>query len=104
MARLVRSALFKRDLIDVLAYTKERWGLVQARSYGALVQDALVAIARDAECGKPRDDVRAGLRALHIRQAGRPARHIIFYKVRSPDVIDIVRLLHDGMDFARHVP
>jgi toxin ParE1/3/4 len=102
MARLVRSPRFKRDLVDVLAYTRTRWGTEQARTYQHIVRDALALISRDPERGVSREDLRPGIRALHIRQVGRPARHIVFYRVQSSDEVDILRLLHDAMDFARH--
>lgn len=104
MARLVRSPRFQRDLVDVLAYTKKRWGIEQARRYRDLIREALAAIAQAPERGKARDDIRAGIRALHIRQYGRPARHIVFYQVRSSGEVDLLRMLHDAMDFEQHVP
>lgn len=103
MARIVRSPRAKRDIIEALAYTMERWGAEQARKYADLIEEALVVLANDPERGKPRDDVRAGIRAFHIAQRGRPARHIVFYRVRANNV-EIVRLLHDAMDFAQHLP
>ena len=102
MARLIRSPRAKRDIVEALKYTHERWGTDQAREYAALIHDALVAIAADPERGKPRDDVRAGIRALHIGQRGRPARHILFYRINAAGIVEIVRLLHDAMDFVKH--
>lgn len=102
MARLVRSPRAKRDIVEALVYTKERWGLEQAKRYADLIEQALAAISRDPECGKPRDDVRPGIRAFHISQPGRSARHIVFYRVRA-GTVEIVRLLHDVMDFGRHI-
>jgi toxin ParE1/3/4 len=31
-------------------------------------------------------------------------RHIVFYRVASDDVIEVIRLLHDAMDVHRHLP
>jgi len=31
-------------------------------------------------------------------------RHIVFYRVVSGDVIEVVRLLHDTMDVQLHLP
>jgi len=44
MARMIRSQRAKRDVVEVLEYTKERWGNAQAREYGQLIKQALVAI------------------------------------------------------------
>jgi plasmid stabilization system protein ParE len=43
MARVIRSPRAKRDIVEVLQHTKERWGVDQAREYAELIQDALVA-------------------------------------------------------------
>jgi toxin ParE1/3/4 len=101
--RVIRSAQANRDIIEVLAYTKRRWGIIQAREYRKLLREAIEAIANDPHCGKPRDDVRPGIRSHHIAQHGRPARHILFYRLGS-STVEIVRFLHDAMDFRRHFP
>lgn len=104
MARVIRSPRAKRDIIETLKYTTERWGVERAREYAALVQDALATIAGAPQRGKPRDDVRPGIRAFHIAQRGRPARHVIFYRINSTGTVEVVRFLHDAMDFAQHLP
>lgn len=104
MARVIRSPRAKRDIVEVLEYTMERWGKAQAREYGELIKQALVAIATDPQRGMPRDDVRRGVLAYHISQRGRPARHIVFYRIGTTGTVEIVRLLHDAMDFERHLP
>jgi toxin ParE1/3/4 len=103
MARLIRSPRAKRDIVEVLEYTKSRWGLDQARAYGELIREALVAVVNDPSCGRNRDDVRPGILAYHISQRGRPARHIVFYRIGAGGAVEIVRLLHDAMDFERHL-
>jgi plasmid stabilization system protein ParE len=47
--RVIRSAQASRDIIEVLAYTKERWGIIQAREYRNLVKEAIETIATDLE-------------------------------------------------------
>lgn len=103
MLRVIRSAQAQRDIIEVLAYTKQRWGITQARAYRQLIKEAIVAIAKDPSCGKPRDDDRPGIYGLHIAQRGKPARHLLFYRLGA-STVEIVRFLHDAMDFRRHLP
>jgi toxin ParE1/3/4 len=104
MARVIRSPRSKRDIIEVLKYTRERWGAAQAREYAELIKEALVAIASDPQCGKSRNEVRPGILAHHISQRGRPARHILFYRINATGTVEIVRLLHDAMAFEQHLP
>lgn len=103
MARVIRSPAAKRDIIDVIKYTKERWGTAQAREYARLIEEALVAIASDPQRGKSRDDIRPGIIARHIAQRGRSARHILFYRMNAKGTVEIIRFLHDAMDFERHI-
>lgn len=104
MARIVRSRLAKRDISDVLRFTMERWGKEQARIYRKLILDALNAIAADPSCGSQRFTVREGAQGYHIKRAGAPARHILFYRVSKNGIVEVIRLLHDSMDFDRHLP
>ena len=102
MMRVIRSLQASRDIIEVLAYTKERWGIAQAREYRKLSKEAIEEIAKDPGRGKSRNDVRPGIRGFHIAQRGRPARHILFYRLGA-STLEIVRFLHDAMDFGRHL-
>ena len=47
--------------------------------------------------GVRRDEIAEGLRACPVR------RHVVFYRDR-PDRVDVVRILHERMDPARHLP
>src|SRR3954452_12075590 len=38
LMRVIRSPQASRDIIDVLRYTKERWGIHQAREYRGLLE------------------------------------------------------------------
>lgn len=104
MARIVWSPRAKHDILVVLRFTKERWGVSQAREYSALIREALRAIGADPARGKARDDIVPGVFTYYIGQRGRPARHIVFYRIRSKETVEIIRLLHDAMDFAQHLP
>lgn len=104
MARVVRSPRAKQDITDVLLYTKARWGKGQARKYRDLIREALKAIAADPDCGTQRFTVRSDVWGYHIKQPGRPARHIVFYRIARSCTVEIIRFLHDSMDFDRNLP
>jgi toxin ParE1/3/4 len=103
MAHIIRSPRAKQDIAEVLRYTKERWGDAQAREYRDLVKEALTAIALNPQCGKVRDELRPGMRSHHIKQPGRNARHILFYRITTDEAVQVVRFLHDSMDFDLHL-
>ena len=68
MTRLIRSPRAKRDIAEVLVYTRERWGKGHALAYRSLILEALQAIATDPNRGKPRSA--NGILSYHIRQPG----------------------------------
>ena len=51
-----------------------------------------------------RDEIRPGLRTLHVAREGRRARHFILYRAAENHVIEVVRILHDAMELATHGP
>jgi toxin ParE1/3/4 len=104
VARVIRSPRAKRDIVEVIEYTKERWEKVQARAYGQLIEDALGLIAMNPRRGKLRSAARPDILAFHIRQPGRPARHVLFYRIGTTGIVEVIRLLYDAMDFDQHVP
>lgn len=104
MARVVRSPRAKQDIVEVLLFTKERWGAAQARAYRDLIRDALRAIAADPESGTQRFTVRPDIWGYHIKRPGQNARHILFYRIAPSGAVEIVRMLHDSMDFDQHLP
>lgn len=92
------------DFANILKWTVENFGAQQARLY----RDTLIHAIRDLTVGpdvagsKARDDIMTGLRTLHVARRGRHASHFLMYRVRA-GTIEIVRILHDGMDLRRHV-
>jgi toxin ParE1/3/4 len=102
MARLIRSPLAKQDIKEVLTYTKEHWGNAQARQYGQLVENAHTVIAHNPQCGKPSDLV-PNIFSYPIRRPGKPARHLLFYRITPTGTVEILRLLHEAMDFDQHL-
>jgi plasmid stabilization system protein ParE len=42
--------------------------------------------------------------AFHVRQPGRSARHVLFYRIGPTGTVQVVRFLHDAMDFDQHLP
>ncbi len=98
------SGVAEADYDDILRWTAGRFGAAQAVSYAELLAATLARLERGPNIpgARPRDEIGAGLRALHV---GRRGRHIILFRVGSEAArtIDVLRILHDAMDLARHV-
>ena len=53
---------------------------------------------------KARDEIARGVRTLHVARQGRKGRHFVVFRAAEGQIVEILRLLHDSMDLARHVP
>jgi len=96
----------ERDLNDILRWTASRFGVEQARRYRRTILLAIRELegGPDALGSRARDEIMPGLRTLHVARQGRRGRHFLMYRASTSDAIDILRILHDGMDTQRHVP
>ena len=93
LLRVARAA--RRDLADIAAFTRDRWGEAQAEKYLRQLDARFKLLARSPELGRRCDHVRPGL----LKYA--EGRHVIYYRDTGATV-DIVRVLHDAMDPDRH--
>jgi toxin ParE1/3/4 len=101
----------RTDIVDILKLSQTQFGDHARQRYQALILAALQAIADTPyRIGShDRDELAPGLRSYHLifsrQQARHPSpRHIMFYRVASDDVIEVVRLLHDAMEVQLHLP
>jgi toxin ParE1/3/4 len=96
----------ERDFVRILQNTKEKFGARQLGVYRETLLAALSALEAgpDAPGSVARDEILPKLRTLHVARNGRRGRHFILYRAAPGQVIEIVRILHDAMDLARHLP
>jgi len=100
----------RADLAAILAASLDRWGEQGRARHAALLVAAMRAIARrpDAPTTRARPELLPGTRSFHLKHARRgtaveaPA-HVLFYRQRG-EVVEIVRVLHERMEPARHLP
>lgn len=97
MTGYVLSPLARDDLDQIWDYTAQRWDETQAEAYLRMIQAAIDAVAANPKLGRPYDEVRSGYRCH------RAGSHLIFYR-EAADAIDVVRVLHERMDIASHLP
>ena len=71
--------------------------------YRNLIEDALEEIATDPFGAriKSRPEIDEDARTLHIGRIGKAARHLFLFRVPEEGVVEIDRLLYDGMDLTR---
>ncbi len=103
------SAAAEADFRQILRWTVENFGSVQARSYADTLSSALKALnAGSAIIGvKERPEIGNNIHTLHVARNGRKGRHFVMFRVGSiqgREVIDVLRLLYDSMDLEGHSP
>ena len=98
MAEYVLSERSRKDLRDIVNYTRETRSEEQAVVYYNHLLDGCEFIAeKSGRVGRSYDEVRPDLHGYHCH------RHVIFFRILSKERVRIVRILHDQMDFPRHI-
>jgi len=85
------------DLTRIWEYTTEKWSEQQADSYYSLLLASCQDIANIPGLGKNYDDITKDLFGL------KTSRHIIFYRKRINQPIEITRILHGQMDLKNRI-
>lgn len=86
----------RADLADIWRYTAQRWDRDQADRYLRELRRAIETIARDPSKGRRCDDIRAG----YLRYPA--GSHVVFFRMAGDGIV-VVRILHQRMDFGRHL-
>ena len=96
----------ERDLLDALVWTTDQFGALQADDYLETLTLALEALTDGPNMvgSKVRDDIGLGIRTLHVARLGRKGRHLVVFRMADGQAIDVIHLLHDSMDLAKHLP
>jgi toxin ParE1/3/4 len=84
------------DIEEIWDYTERRWDADQAERYSRVLKEGIEQVVRDSRRGRPCDHIRPGYRKYPI------GSHVLFFRVLE-ERIEIVRILHQRMDFERHL-
>jgi len=101
------SAWARADLRDIVVWSRDRFGVAQATLYRKTIFAAITDLSENPQRPgvRRRDDIVRGLRTFHIARRGRRGRHFILFRLMEDvHAIGVVRLLHDAMDIAHHIP
>ena len=114
--KVILAPAAEADLAEILAWSAEAFGDAARRRYAALIVQAIEDLTVDpARVGvETRPEIAAGVQTYHLAHsqnrvapaAGRviTPRHFVIFRLRSDSAVEIVRVLHDSMDLARHLP
>ncbi len=94
----------QRDIEEVLAWTLREFGESKYDEYRRLIREALIDLSANPDVGRHRPELSETARTFHIARRGRRARHFFLLRVTEGNVVEIARLLYDGMDLSAHLP
>jgi toxin ParE1/3/4 len=113
MARFRLSGPAKADIAAILRRSEELHGKDARIRYRACLSAAIrrVATEPDAPSTMDRAELVQSVRSFHIRHSRDESReppvanpvHVIFYRVATAGIIEIVRVLHERMEPRRHL-
>lgn len=81
------------DLIGIWEFTFDHWSLEQADRYYEIIIDKIREICRKPDIGKNYYIIRDNYWGVNVKS------HIIFYRIKNQNHIEIIRILHQRMDF-----
>ena len=97
MRRIEFTPKAQRDIEEIWDYSFERFGFEKAEAYLRELQRAAETVAEDPRRGLACDNIRSGYRKFPV------GSHILFFRASESRIV-IVRILHQRMDFERHLP
>ena len=113
--KLVLSPAAREDILKILQWSKEKFGVLAADRYRTLMMQVLRDVTEEPERigSKERPEIMAsGVRTYHFffsrdrvhGQRVMEPRHFVLYRQRQDGEVQIARILHDSRDLARHLP
>jgi toxin ParE1/3/4 len=81
----------KSDLKNIARFTQKRWGREQRNHYLKTLDDCFHQLSNNPNMGKVCGEIRPGYYKL-------PTGSYIYYRSKSNESIEIVRVLHENMD------
>ncbi len=88
--KLSRKAV--EDLIAIGRYTMKTWGKSQRNIYLKKIDDCFIQLSENPTLGFKCDHIAKGYRKFP------QGSHVIFYKLSTKGVVEIIRILHKSMD------
>lgn len=85
------------DLSTIWEYTFYKWSETQADHYYTNLKLALIKLSQQPTLGKPYPEITPHLFGYRV------GKHILFYQITSDQKIEVIRILHERMDFKRRL-
>lgn len=96
MRRLDLTEIAREDLKSIRRFSQKAWGSDRTVRYMTELRDVMKRLTAGTVVSRNRDDLRLG---LHMATSG---RHCVFFEADESRIL-VVRVLHDNMDYPRHL-
>ena len=99
-------AVSERDFQEVIKRSAQDFGPLQAEVYAKTLELAIDALRENGPGTigvKEREEIGPGIFTLHAARRKRKSSHFLVFRVFEIQTIEILRILHDRMDLARHI-
>ncbi|MBW6483874.1 MAG: type II toxin-antitoxin system RelE/ParE family toxin [Vicingaceae bacterium] len=97
MAKVILRQEAINDLTDIWDYKVQEWSENQADKYYETIKFVCKEIGENTSIGKNYTEISNHLFGL------KTGKHIIFYYLISEDEIEVIRILHERMDFKNKI-
>jgi toxin ParE1/3/4 len=94
--RLDFTEIARADLKSIRRYSQKIWGPDRTVEYMAGLRDTMKGLVAGTVMSRNRDDLKSGL------QMATSGRHSVFFEADQSRIL-VVRVLHDRMDYLRHL-
>ena len=85
------------DLNDIWNYTFDEWSEKQADKYYESLEFTCLQLGQNPELGHEYDGINKNLLGM------KTGKHIIFYQAINENEIEIIRILHERMDWVNRL-
>ncbi len=92
----------RQDIIDIVTWTKERFGAEQARRYRERIAQAVERLEDEPIAIRSLESV--GRPDLFMFRVGGRSRHLLVLQRYPSGRWQVLRVLHEAMDLGRHLP
>lgn len=98
MAKINFTKKAKIDLEEIWEYTYETWSEKQADKYYTELIEKCLELKKDFKQGRDYSILFQNLKGYKVK------KHIIFYRLLDKGkTVEVVRILHEKMDFKKHL-
>ena len=99
-------AMSEQDYQEIVKKSAQDFGAIEAEVYAETLEMAINALREKGPKtigAKKREEIGPGIFTLHAARHERKASHFLVFRVLEIQTIEILRILHERMDLARHL-